>query len=448
MLRNKQECKKVLGSKLLFLIFFIVLIKIVSAQQINPNEYLNELNNVGENCTTQDSFFYTDSNNDLSFISIYNCCSEMSCIQLPFDVENRRELSMTDLQESFNIDFTREAIKNGKLVPSNYFPDSVDVCSYFSNKLSEQSRDLAVKASDRAIEYEPENYQKIYYLIKEGGIATGFISEFDIGVFVVGVGCNGLSKQESEAFFKVGECYNNLQSIESGATYYGISSQTYNCMQEADGLLKNVINSLGQEIRGALNKVANTLVGIWDYGTNLARGNMSARVNIKETTYEAAKRVDSKLNLEKTYLENPFGSDLSEKAQMRFSEKRSVITTEYNLLEEGYLNGDNKVPGVFTEFIKNIFYEPDVYYNDSRFYLDQAKQSLENMKGLIQISKYNSAMLLNESISFNINKSLESFEIKSKVIQKFDYNVLIWIGIILIGIYGIYYFIKIQNKRR
>jgi hypothetical protein len=114
----------------------------------NPEEYLNEFNNVGEICNVVDAFFYTNSIDKLSFTSVYECCEGTRCIRIPFDVQNKKEFSSEDLQESFNINFARDNIRNGGLKPSNYFPESFDVCSYFSDKLPEQSRNLAVKAAD------------------------------------------------------------------------------------------------------------------------------------------------------------------------------------------------------------------------------------------------------------------------------------------------------------
>jgi len=432
-------------SKFVLLMFFLILLmEFISAQQINPNEYLDEFNNDGENCTISDSFFYTNSNNQLSFISIYNCCKGNSCVFLPFDVQNKKELSQIDLQESFDIDFARMAIRNKKLIPTNYFPNSVDVCSYFSDKLPEQSRNLAVKASDKVVKYAPKNYQKIYTIIKAGGTLTGFISEFEIGVFVVGVGCSGLSKHENEAFFKVAECYNNLQSIESGTTYYGICSETYNCMQEADILLKEVINSLGQKIKGSLNKAGNAISGLWDWGKDLSKGNLSARVDIKETTYEAAKRVDGKLNIEKTFLENPNGFTLSNNAQKRFSEKRALSIMVYYSLNEKYTNISNQIPSRFTEFLTSLFYEPNIDYNESRFYLNNAKNNLEETRYLIQISKYNSAMNLNSSIYGNLNQSLTSYQNESKTETEIDY-LSTFLIIIIIGAL-IFFILKIIKE--
>ena len=84
-------------------------------------------------------------------------------------------------------------------------------------------------------------------------------------------------------------------------------------------------------------------------------GNMSAKVDIKETTYEAAQRVDSKLNIEMTYLENPSGATLSKNAQTRFSEKRNLAILTYSALKEEYSNVSDRVLGKFTEFIKNYY---------------------------------------------------------------------------------------------
>jgi len=226
----------------------IYFISFVSATyNIDPEEYLNEFNHIDEVCTIDDAFFYTDSGNKLDFIAIYECCNENQCLKIPFDLQNRKEISESDLKETFNINFVRDKIGSGDLVPSNYFPESFDVCAYFSDKLPEQSRSLAVKAADSIEEFAPKNYQKIYKTMKGAGFATGLITKFDIGVFVMGVGCNKLSKQEDEAFFKVAECYNNIQGIESGAAHYGITSETYTCMRDADVLLSQVLESWGRK---------------------------------------------------------------------------------------------------------------------------------------------------------------------------------------------------------
>lgn len=443
MINKKGICefRLVLFRTLFVLAFLLILINIVSAIQINPVEYNNEFNNFGEICSINDSFFYTDSLNQLSFISVYECCKEGSCLKLPFDVQNRRELPRLDMEESFNINFARVSIRQGKLKPSNYFPESFDVCSYFSDKLPEQSRGLAVKTADKMVEFEPKNYQRIYKIIKGAGVASGFISEFNIGVFVVGVGCNGLSKQERNAFFKVGECYNNIQSIESGTAHYGISSETYNCMQEADALLKIVINSWGQQIKNTLNKLANGVIGVWNYGSDLIKGNTSTKLTISETNYEAAQRIDSKLNIEKTYLENPSKTILSNLAEHRFSEKKNLAILEYKNLKEQYQVITAKVPSIFFEFFKNLFYKPNIKYNDSRLYLSSADEKLDNMKYSIQICKYNSAHSLNYSIYSDLNLSSFSLESKSKIYQKFDYAVLILFIIILV--IAVYFFFKI-----
>ena len=123
---------------IMFLVCSIFFISLVTAEyDINPEEYLNEFNNAEESCTINDAFFYTDSENKLDFITIYECCNQNQCLKIPFDLQNRNEISEADLRETFNINFARAKIRSGDLVPSNYFPESFDVCAYFSDKLPE-----------------------------------------------------------------------------------------------------------------------------------------------------------------------------------------------------------------------------------------------------------------------------------------------------------------------
>jgi len=428
---------------IIFLFCIIYFISFVSAgYNLDPEEYLDEFDYANEVCTLDDAFFYTDSNNKLDFIAIYECCNENNCLKIPFDIQNKREVKGLDLNEIFNINFARNNIREGDLVPSNYFPESFDVCAYFSDKLPEQSRNLAVKAADNVKEFAPKNYRKIYKTMRGAGFATGLITKFDIGVFVVGVGCNKLSKQEDEAFFKVAECYNYVQNIESGTVHYGITSQTYACMQEADALLDQILESWAQQIKGAFNKVASTTKAIWDWGKDLAQGNLSAKLDITETSYEAAQRIKGKLNIEKDYLENPDSFVLSENAQKRLIEKRYSAEKVYNELGQDYDLLDDKVPGWFFELVTNIIHKPNVDYSKSRFYLSDAESNLNLMKDLIKISKYNSAIKLNESISIDLNKSLENYELQSKIERKIDWmSVIFWVLIIGIVIFiGMKYF--------
>lgn len=438
---------KKLRNKLRFIIFVLCSIYFISfvsaASNINPEEYISEFNNIGETCTTNDAFFYTGSNNKLDFIAIYECCNENQCLKIPFDLQNRKEISELDLRETFNINFARDKIRSGDLVPSNYFPESFDVCAYFSDKLPEQSRNLAVKTADSVEEFAPKNYRKIYKTIRGAGFATGLISEFEIGVFVVGVGCNKLSKQEDEAFFKVAECYNYIQNIESGTAHYGITSQTYTCMQDADVLLSQVLESWAQKIKGAFNKVASTAKAIWNWGTDLAQGNLSANLDITETSYEAAQRIKGKLNIEKDYLENPDSIVLSENAQRRLGEKRYSAERVFNGLKQEYDLLDNKVPGWLSELITNIIHKPNVDYSKSRFSLDNAKSNLNLMKDLIKISKYNSAVKLNESILIDLNSSLENYESQDKIERRVDLvSVIFWLVIIGIVIFLVIKYFK------
>jgi len=426
--------KIVKGKRFLFgLLFLILIINFVQAQSINPNEYLNEFSEKSENCSVIDGYFYSDYNNNLGFTSIYRCCNEKICIDLPFDIYNKRIYDKWDMGEQFNINYMRSAIKEGKVKPSEHFPESFDLCSYFSDKLDDQEVALAVKTADEIKQYAPQNYRKIYEIAKGAGVATGVITEFDIGVFVVAVGCNHLSKQEEEAFFKAGECYQYLQSIESGTTNYKINSQVSQCMSEAETQLNGVLDSWAQQVKGALNTVVATGKALWDWGKNVAQGDLNAKFEISPTSYDVAKGIRDKIQIEKTYLFNPNEYSLTSNAEKRFSEKQNESNLILNEAYNDYLDLNGKVMDGFYEFFLNLFAKPNVDYSKAREEVGLAKQEIDEMKNLIKENKFNSASALNESISRHLLNGEEEFS-KNYVKQSTDWLTIFLIILIVLGI--------------
>ena len=125
-----------------------------------------------------------------------------------------------------------------------------------------------------------------------------------------------------------------------------------------------------------------------------------------------------------------------------YFEKRYSAEKVYNELKQEYDSLDDNVPGWFFEFVTNIIYKPNVDYSKSRFYLSNAESNLNFMKNLIKISKYNSAVKLNEPISIDLNSSLENYESQSKIERRIDLiSVIFWLLIIGIVIFiGARYF--------
>ena len=180
-----------------------------------------------------------------------------------------------------------------------------------------------------------------------------------------------------------------------------------------------------------MNKAASGIKAVWDWGKEVSQGNISAKFDITETSYEATGRIKAKLNIEKEYLTNPNSLVLSEETQIRLSEKKRTSETLYYNLKQEYDLLNDKVPGGLSEFITNIFYKPNVDYNEARLYLNNAGSNISLMKELVKISKYNSALRLNDSISFSLNSTFESYKPLSEVEQKIDWiAVLFWLIVI------------------
>ena len=237
----KSDRIRICSLAMLIAIYFSI--SLISAYEADPLEYTNEFTVQDESCVVDDAFFYTTSQNQLSLNSVYNCCNKNgNCILLVFDLKNRKSFEVEDTKEIFHVKSIRDAIKRGEINPESYNPDSVDVCSYFSSETKQQSVNLAFDAGEGAVKYAPKNSKEIFYIIKNSGKAAGLISEFNLGLFIVGITCNGLSNQEKEAFLKVGECYQLIGGIKSGTAHYGISSQVVDCNKEAKIKLRIVFS--------------------------------------------------------------------------------------------------------------------------------------------------------------------------------------------------------------
>jgi hypothetical protein len=420
------------------IVTLIAIVSQVSAYELHPDTYLNEFSNANESCNYGDAFFYTTSSNVLSFNVVYNCCTNgESCILLPFDILNKKVYESNDESEIFHAFYARDAIKAGNIKPDNYYPQSVDICNYFGEKFDEQATSLGFEAGET---FAPEKYKQTFKIIKNAGQATGLISEFDIGIFVLSVTCNKMSKVEKEAFLKVGECYQNIKALESGTSYYGQTSQIISCNEESKVMLKAILDSWSQQLKN----VANTLVAL---GKALfvdpiksAMNNQMPTFKVSPTSYEVVQQVYNKISSETQFFKNPEATGLSDKATSRFNQKYGESTSVYYPLLEKYNLIKQNISGQFSEGFSNFFMNPNVDQTKEREIFYSIKDNLNLMANLIKDGRYNSAINLGNNISLqfgDLNKVMLSNPFPE---QKLDYFRILLILLIIAAI--IYFIVK------
>lgn len=417
---------------ILIIALLIAVASQVAAYELSPDTYLNEFNNANESCNYGDAFFYTTSSNVLSFNVVYNCCkSEGYCILLPFDILNKKVYDYNNEVEIFHALYARDAIRAGNIKPDNYYLQSVDICNYFGEKFDEQATSLGIEAGET---FTPEKYKQTFKIIKNAGQATGLISEFDIGVFVLSVTCNKMSKVEKEAFLKVGECYQNIKALESGTSYYSQTSQIISCNEESKVMLKFILDSWAQQLKN----VANTLVAL---GKALfvdpiksAMSNQMPTFKVSPTSYEIVQQVYNKISSETQFFKNPEATDLSDKATSRFNQKYSNSTSVYYSLLNKYNLIKQNISGKFSESFSNFFMNPNTDYTKEREISSSIKDNLDLMASLINDGRYNSASSLGNNISLQFEDLDKVMLSNTQPEQKLDYFRIFIILLILAAI--------------
>ena len=220
---------------------------------------------------------------------------------------------------------------------------------------------------------------------------------------------------------------------EEFITKHNINSQVSQCMSEAETQLNGVLDSWAQQVKGALNTVVATGKALWDWGKNVAQGDLNAKFDISPTSYDVAKGIRDKIQIEKTYLFNPNEYSLTSNAEERFSEKQNESSLILNEVYNNYLDLNGKVMDGFSEFFLNLFAKPNVDYSKAREEVGLAKQEINEMKNLIKENKFNSASALNESISNHLLNGEKEFS-KDYVKQSADWLMIILILLIIIGL--------------
>lgn len=411
----------------------------ISAYELYPDVYLKEFNNPNESCGYSDAFFYTTSSNILSFNVIYNCCTNDGfCIFLPFDVLNKRVYSSNEEIEIFHIFYARDSIKSGNINPNNYYPKSIDICNYFGEKFDEQTISLGFQAGEKFV---PVKYKQTFKIIKNAGQAMGLISKFDIGIFILSVTCNKMSKIEKEAFLKVGECYQEIKSLESGTSYYGQTSQIMSCNEESKVLLKSILDSWAQQLKN----VANTFVAL---GKALfvdpvisAMNNQLPTFKVSPTSYEVVQQVYNKISSETRFFKNPIATDLSFNSSLRFNQKYTDSNSIYYSLLDKYNLVKQNISGQFSEKFSNFFMNPDANQTRERNISHLIKNDLNLMSNLINEGRYNSAIELKNNINLQFEDLYRTILDNLQKEQKLDYlRIFLILLIIVVLIYLIYPF--------
>ena len=113
-----------------------------------------------------------------------------------------------------------------------------------------------------------------------------------------------------------------------------------------------------------------------------------------------------------------------------------------------YKKVKDEVPGFLKGFFINIVYKPNHNFDEQKRVIGLAEKDLDKMKDFIQISKYNSALAMQESISININKTSVIISEDSKVKREIDYfAVIFWLIILVAAIIITLKYIKDKDTR-
>mgnify|MGYP001560667926 CR=1 FL=1 len=422
MIRKKINCLKLI----LALLFLFFLIYQVSA--LDYESYLNEFSNDNEVCSVDDAFFYNTYNNELTLNVFYNCCfNSENCLLIPIDIQNRKRFQQNDIVELFHTEYMRDSIKSGNLKPDNYFPETADVCNYFGEKFNEQATSLSVEAGAT---FAPQKYKKTFQIIKTAGHASGLITEFDIGVFVLSVTCKEMSKTEKEAFLKVGECYQLLKQVEAGTSHYGISQEISTCNLDAKTKIKLILDSTGRKIKDVADTLFSVIIAFFRMIFDPIKDNQ-LNFKIDPTTYQAFQKLYDKISVENNYLNNPNAPSLTLRAEERLNQKFTESSSLYYPLKNRYDLIKKNISGAFSEFLSNKIMKPNLNQAIEREKLSKVSNDLETMKLWINEAKYNSAIKLGNNISIGLDDLDTYLKQHPKPDQKIDFFAIILFLIIL-----------------
>lgn len=427
----------------LIIIIFLILIIFTNNVNASAEEYISEFNNKNEVCEIIDYFVYdvhcpTMFNSKKSCPTVpifYKCCSNVDCVTIIFDIQNKKFLYENYNTELINLNFVKYNLNEGNLLETQFDLKGFDICSYFGNReLRQESINLATSAAETITPLISTKKAKDTISTAK---KLGVVGKFNPTILIASVSCNYDNENLKRAIESLASCNVYLSNIKNN---YAKEDYLDNLTSEVNGAKENLnqyMNSGTAQVRGIINKLINVIMGIFKFFINfdLDKDN---KLDIEKTELELSQTALNQISNYNPYLKNPDNHQILESHELRITQKEMQFNKAYTLFIIDYKKADNNNPSFITTFLTNLFMNPNYNISEGRFYFRKSSKSKNQIENFYKGYKYNSAI---KEIS-NSNKSLElsnSIFLREKnIIRNFDKKIFLIILIMIIIGYFIY----------
>lgn len=372
----------------------------------NPSEYLNEFNYSGEVCNLADDFYYKGQNGILTEASLYKCCVQNTCTSIFFDTKNQKKFSLPDLEELFNLAYSRQLIKTGNVKENLLLLEgSLDVCEYLGLGIQD-AIDLTAEVAENGKVLLPVAEERTAAKLLNTGKKIGLIGKVNPTGIIISIACDFSLNQEQKAFKQFADCQRILHNLNTGWVEFEQLKSLASCQDKALEQFRAIHDSMLTTLKEPFNRIVNAVEGIF------------TQKEPEKTSYENAKSA-------MTYLSSlPKMSDnnallLAFKSKERINEKEKEATALYNLSKQKFeeLRLENS-------WLSYILYEPNL--EQTSFSLSAGKMSLmiDEMSKLSSTGKYNSALVIGDQTLIIEHESKAMLE-EWKNVRKIDYGAIL-----------------------
>ena len=384
---------------------FIVIIVLIPIVQASAEEYLSEFNEDGQTCKIENNLYYIDVSNNIAIATLYSCCDTSGkCDEIFFDTQNKREFTKEDIIELYNALYVKSKIDTSQISPETFEIDSSNgMCEYFGfDVLTQESVNLATSNENKIARYVSKDARKYVKTAKSLGMATGAVTKFSPGTFVVGLACVGFSGKEEKIAKDIAECKQYFESVKNRNTYFGLNQQMTQCVNNVDIELKDYTESLLMQLKAPLDKAANTITGLVNWVLSDPINNPDIKLDIKESNYNTFKSTYDKISTFNHDLTDNYAPSKADNTVTLFNNKNQKINQDYNQLYTSYETAKDRLPSSFVTWLKNLFIEPNYDFSQAKASLENIDNNLRSMQNDIGYYKFNSAKTISGTIGLEL----------------------------------------------
>ncbi len=404
------------------LISFVLLLLIqVSLALASVQEYAYEFNNENETVSLKDYFVYEYKcpslfNSDRYCPStpvIYSYCSNESCMDIIFDIQNKRFMNKYN-QEIVDLSFVKDQIKNGNISKLNLDLEGFDICSSFGKKeVAKETTNLVASVTESNLGLlEAERARKVkngLNLLK----TAGAIEKFNSGVLLAGATCYYNDKQLNTAVESVVNLDVYLGNIENNYAKEGYLANLSSQIDNSKAILNKHLESLASIALGGVNFAGNQFIAL--LGAVQNKG-----YNPKKTSYQLLQDANNKISGYSLYVHNPNNKQILDNHISRINNKIEFYNKERALASQTHSSIDKIKPSLFNKLVTNIFMEPNYNLSNAKDLLDKGLELEENAENNVNVWKLNSALGNLSLAQIYLNNSLGVYQRESMVERKFE----------------------------